>query len=78
MPRPGQAQKKIFKQIFADGWVDFKCKVPRNETVDEVVKKMLGRETLRFFVNICENYNYGLQKNDILTRVLTKTLRVLA
>jgi len=78
MPSPRQAQKNIFKQIFADGWVDFKRKVPSNETVDEVVKKMLGRETLRVFEIICEHYNYGLQKNDILTRVLTKTLRVLA
>jgi hypothetical protein len=42
MPRPGQAQKNIFKQIFADGWADFKRKYPRHEVVDEVVQKMLG------------------------------------
>lgn len=42
MPRPGQAQKNIFKQIFADRWVDFKRKYPRYEAVDEVVQKMLG------------------------------------
>jgi len=50
MPMPRQVQKNIFKQIFAEGWVDFKRKVPCNETMDEVVKKMLGRETLRVFV----------------------------
>ena len=42
MTRPGQAQKNIFRQIFADGWVDFKGKYPRYEAVDEVVQKTLG------------------------------------
>ena len=50
MPRLGQAQKNIFKQIFADGWVDFNRKYPRYEAVDEVVQRMFGRETLRVFV----------------------------
>jgi len=78
MPRLGQAQKNIFKQIFSDGWVDYKRVYPRYEAVDEVVQKILGCETLRVFENICEKHNCGLQKNDILTRFLTKTLRVLA
>lgn len=42
MPRLGQAQKNIFKQIFEDGWADFKGKYPRYQAVDEVVQKMLG------------------------------------
>ena len=42
MSKPGQAQKNVFKQIFADGWADFKHKYPRYEVVDEVVRKMLG------------------------------------
>jgi hypothetical protein len=31
-----------FKQIFADGWEEFKRNHPRYEAVDEVVQKMLG------------------------------------
>jgi hypothetical protein len=42
MVKPGQAQKNIFKQIFEDGWADFKGKYPRYQAVDEVVQKMLG------------------------------------
>jgi len=42
MPKPGQAQKNVFKQIFADGWADFKRKYPGYEAVDEVVRKMLS------------------------------------
>jgi hypothetical protein len=34
--------KNRFKQIFADGWEEFKRGHPRYETVDEVVQKMLG------------------------------------
>ena len=34
--------KKRFKQIFADGWADFKRTHPRYESADEVVQKMLG------------------------------------
>jgi hypothetical protein len=37
-----QTHKNVFKQIFADGWEDFKRKHPRYEAVDEVVQKMLG------------------------------------
>src|SRR6266545_4043408 len=34
--------KNRFKQIFADGWEEFKRKHPRYAAVDEVVQKMLG------------------------------------
>jgi hypothetical protein len=34
--------KNRFKQIFADGWEEFKRSHPRYEAVDEVVQKMLG------------------------------------
>jgi hypothetical protein len=34
--------KNRFKQIFADGWEEFKHHHPRYEAVDEVVQKMLG------------------------------------
>jgi DNA-directed RNA polymerase subunit RPC12/RpoP len=34
--------KNVFKQIFRDGWQDFKRKHPRYESADEVVQKMLG------------------------------------
>jgi hypothetical protein len=37
-----QIHKNVFKQIFADGWDDFKRKHPRYESADEVVQKMLG------------------------------------
>jgi hypothetical protein len=42
MAESGQEQKNVFKQIFEDGWADFKRKYPRYEAVDEVVQKMLG------------------------------------
>ena len=35
-------QKNIFKQIFTDGWEEFKKQYPGYEGVDEVVQKMLG------------------------------------
>ena len=35
-------QKNIFKEIFNDGWEEFKKRYPRYEEVDEVVEKMLG------------------------------------
>ena len=38
----GRRQKNIFKQLFQDGWDDFKKRYPRYEAVDEVVQKMLG------------------------------------
>jgi hypothetical protein len=38
----GQEQKNRFKQIFHDGWADFKADYPRYEAVDEVVQKMLS------------------------------------
>lgn len=38
----GRKQKNVFKQIFQDGWEDFKTGYPRYEEVDEVVQKMLG------------------------------------
>jgi hypothetical protein len=38
----GQEQKNRFKQIFDDGWADFKGRYARYEAVDEVVRKMLG------------------------------------
>lgn len=37
-----QEQKKQFKQIFQDGWQEFKAKYPRYEAVEEVIEKMLG------------------------------------
>jgi putative transposase/transposase-like zinc-binding protein len=36
------SSKNRFKQIFADGWEEFKRNHPRYEAVDEVVQKMLG------------------------------------
>jgi hypothetical protein len=42
MTESGQEEKNVFKQIFEDGWADFKRKYPRYEAVDEVVQKMLG------------------------------------
>ena len=42
MAKSGQAQKNVFKQIFEDGWDDFKRKYPRYQAVEEVVQKMLG------------------------------------
>jgi hypothetical protein len=42
MAESGKEQKNVFKQIFEDGWDDFKSKYPRYEAVDEVVQKMLG------------------------------------
>src|SRR5919201_2227053 len=42
MATSGQTHKNVFKQIFADGWEDFKRKHPRYESADEVVQKMLG------------------------------------
>ena len=38
----GRKQKNVFKQIFQDGWEDFKKRYPGYEGVDEVVQKMLG------------------------------------
>jgi hypothetical protein len=37
-----QTYKNVFKQIFRDGWDDFKRKHPRYLSADEVVQKMLG------------------------------------
>jgi hypothetical protein len=42
MAASSQIYKNRFKQIFADGWEEFKRKHPRYEAVDEVVQKMLG------------------------------------
>jgi Putative transposase/Transposase zinc-binding domain len=42
MTTSGQIHKNVFKQIFADGWEDFKRNHPRYEAVDDVVQKMLG------------------------------------
>ena len=42
MAESGKEQKNVFKQIFEDGWGDFKRKYPQYEAVDEVVQKMLG------------------------------------
>jgi len=42
MAESGQEQKNVFKQIFEDGWAEFKRKYPRYEAADEVVQKMLG------------------------------------
>src|SRR5881397_1220805 len=42
MPPCHRVQKNIFKQIFTDGWEDFKQTHPRYAAVDEVVQKMLG------------------------------------
>ena len=37
-----QTHKNVFKQIFADGWEDFKHAHPRYQAVDLVVQKLLG------------------------------------
>lgn len=42
MSKEAAGKKKIFKQIFKDGWEEFKADHPRYEGVDEVVQKMLG------------------------------------
>jgi hypothetical protein len=42
MATSSHTHKNRFKQIFADGWEDFKRKHPRYQAVDEVVQKMLG------------------------------------
>jgi len=42
MAPSSHTHKNRFKQIFADGWEDFKHKHPHYEAVDAVVQKMLG------------------------------------
>jgi transposase-like zinc-binding protein/putative transposase len=42
MTPDGREQKNRFKQIFLDGWEDFKRTHPRYASVDPVVQKMLG------------------------------------
>lgn len=42
MSKEADGKKNIFKQIFKDGWEEFKAHHPRYEGVDEVVQKMLG------------------------------------
>src|SRR5437762_3502677 len=42
MATSSHTHKNRFKQIFADGWEDFKRNHPRYEAVDAVVQKMLG------------------------------------
>jgi hypothetical protein len=42
MPSCHRTHKNRFKQIFADGWDDFKRNHPRYGAADEVVQKMLG------------------------------------
>jgi hypothetical protein len=42
MATSGQTYKNVFKQIFADGWAEFKRHHPCFGAVDEVVQKMLG------------------------------------
>jgi Transposase zinc-binding domain/Putative transposase len=42
MTPDSRAQKNRFKQIFLDGWEDFKQNHPRYAAVDAVVRKMLG------------------------------------
>jgi hypothetical protein len=42
MARRGEGRRNKLKQIFEDGWEEFKQKHPRYEEVDEVVQKMLG------------------------------------
>ena len=41
MSKESESKKDIFKQIFRDGWEEFKARHPRYEGVDEVVEKML-------------------------------------
>lgn len=40
--RGNQEQKQQFKQIFQDGWAEFKEQYPRYEAAEEVIEKMLG------------------------------------
>ena len=42
MSKGSEGKKEIFKEIFRDGWEEFKVRHPRYEAVDEVVQKMLG------------------------------------
>jgi hypothetical protein len=42
MTAPRHIAKNRFKQIFVDGWEDFKHTYPDYQTVDSVVQKMLG------------------------------------
>jgi hypothetical protein len=42
MSKEAAGKKAIFKQIFQDGWAEFKVHHPRYAAVDEVVQKMLG------------------------------------
>lgn len=42
MGAPKQTYKNVFKQIFIDGWDEFKRKHPRYLSADDVVQKMLG------------------------------------
>ncbi len=42
MSKEADGKKTIFKEIFKDGWEEFKAHHPGYEGVDEVVQKMLG------------------------------------
>jgi hypothetical protein len=42
MSKEGAAKKNIFKQVFKDGWDEFKARHPCNAGMDKVVQKMLG------------------------------------
>lgn len=42
MAKASESKKDIFKQIFRDGWEEFKAHHPRYAAVDEVVQKLLG------------------------------------
>ena len=55
MTKKADGKKNIFKQIFKDGWEEFKTHHPRYEGVDEVVQKMLdcGEFENGYAVYIC-------------------------
>jgi len=57
MAPDGREQKNRFKQIFVDGWEDFKRAHPRYAVVDEVVQKMLGCGEIAngYAVYLCPN-----------------------
>jgi Transposase zinc-binding domain/Putative transposase len=57
MASDGREQKNRFKQIFVDGWEDFKRSHPRYAAVDEVVQKMLGcgEPANGYAVYVCPN-----------------------
>ena len=76
MSKEGADKKTIFKQIFKDGWDEFKAHHPRYEGVDEAVQKMPGCEEFENGYSVyiypeClgeKNWNWGMQLNRWRTK----------